>query len=204
MPIPTIARPMQKDDSLVRCPKNASDRRRLRSWVTKIPRPQVSWSTGCGFLLFVRSKGTGRNRYPLRYQDIQKGVVLGFFLYEQTFTIVRLLMIGDIPCDVINLQTYASVEHVVTLRDLAVVSWFVFHFSSDGKSKFPKAQMPNSWLLVLWAMSKMSKTSQTYFWSKLYTYADFAWFCDISLPQAWLIWPNSYLLISSSSSSCLS
>lgn len=58
MPIPTIARPMQKDDSLVGCPKNASDRRRLRSWVTKIPRPQVSWSTGCGFLLFVRSKGT--------------------------------------------------------------------------------------------------------------------------------------------------
>lgn len=82
MPIPTIARPMQKDDSLVGCPKNASDRRRLRSWVTKIPRPQVSWSTGCGFLLFVRSKGTVGTGilWGIRISKrFQKGVVLGFF-----------------------------------------------------------------------------------------------------------------------------
>jgi len=68
-----------------------------------------------------------------------------------------------------------------------------FSTDSDGKSKFPNAQMPNSWLLVLWAMSKMSKTSQTYFWSKLYTYADFAWFRDISLPQFGRIHILSYL-----------
>ena len=84
----------------------------------------------------------------MRYQDIEKGVVLGFFLYEQTFTIVRLLLIGDIPCDVINLQPYASVEHVVTLRDelpLFLDSFSTFPVMGSRNFPRPKCLIAGCW-----------------------------------------------------------